>query len=247
MDVRTNREREFHNTRFSDGVGARPQDGFYRAVRDAKDLFDSEIEACVSAGGSGLEIGCSTGENIERLLKKHPFYAHGIDISTRAVEAARLRLAKFSPSTKVEVMDANNLSYPDKSFDFCFGSGVMHHLQLSQAFVEARRVVKADGKLIFMEPLVTNPLIQLYRRLTPAACSADETPLTLVHISNIHQIFREVTMEFFGFFSLLGLPLAPWPDFQAHFFRLARRVDQVFFQLPGAWRLAWVVVIKARP
>jgi SAM-dependent methyltransferase len=246
MNAKTNREREFHDARFSDGIGARPQDGFYRAVRDAQDVFNSEIEACVSAGGYGLEIGCSTGDNLERLLKKHTFDSYGIDISANAVEAARRRLAHFSPSPKIDVMDANKLSYRDESFDFCFGSGVMHHLQLPQAFVEARRVIKTGGKLIFMEPLATNPLIQLYRRMTPADRSADETPLTSAHITAIHSIARDVKMEFFGFFTLAGLALAPCPPFQTRFMRLARWMDRMLFKVPGAWRLAWVVIIKAQ-
>jgi len=99
--------------------------------------------------------------------------------------ATRLRLVQFSPSPKLAVMDANNLTYPDNTFDLCFGSGVLHNLQLPQAFEEVERVVKKNGNLIFMESLVTNSLIQLYRRLTPSDCTSDETPLTSAHISNI--------------------------------------------------------------
>jgi SAM-dependent methyltransferase len=122
---------------------------------------------------------------------------------------------------------------------------VLHHLQLPQAFQEGHRVLRPGGRMLFLEPLATNPVIELYRRLTPADRSPDETPLTQVHVEQLKSIFRQVSLEFFGFFTLMGLPLARWPRLQGVFMRGARSVDKMFFRLPGAWRLAWVVVIKA--
>lgn len=245
MDARTDREKQFHDVRYADGVGARPQDSFYSAVDDAKKLLDEEIDTCVRTGGVGIEIGCSNGEHLEQLLFCHAFDAHGIDISSSAIAAAQARFAGQPRPPKVSVMDANNLEYPNETFDFCFGSGVIHHLQLPRALEEARRVLRPGGRIVFMEPLATNPLIQLYRHLTPADRSPDETPLTLTHIKQLRSIFDSVSLQFFGFFTLGALALRRWPRFQSIALRVTRQLDKAFFALPGAWRLAWVVVIKA--
>ena len=245
MNERTNREKTFHDARYLDGVGARPQDYFYSALGDAKKLLESEIFQCIETGGIGVEIGCSNGENLERLLKQHHFVAYGIDISSTAIEAAQRRFQTQAFVPKLEVMDANNLTYPDKKFDFCFGSGVIHHLQLPQALSEINRVLRPGGKMVFLEPLATNPFIQFYRFLTPGDRSADETPLTPTHIKDLEVIFGCVRLEFFGFCTLAGVMLKRWPSVQATFMRLAGRIDESFFKLPGAWRFAWVVVIRA--
>ena len=42
---------------------------------------------------------------------------------------------------------------------------------------EISRILKPNGKLLFIEPLGTNPLINFYRKLTPKSRSKDEHPL----------------------------------------------------------------------
>jgi SAM-dependent methyltransferase len=246
MDFPTEREKAFHDARFADGVGARPQDSFYRAVDDAKESFNQAVRSCASLGGYGLEIGCGTGGNLAALLRQFQFHAYGIDISPNAVRAARQRLSSLAPTPVLEAMDANDLLFPDETFDFCFGSGVIHHLQLPKAFTELRRVVKTGGQIVFVEPLGTNPLINLYRRLTPSNRSSDETPLTRDHISALARTWRDIRLEFYGFFTLAALPLARWSTVQERAIRLLALMDRAIFQIPGAWRLAWMVVIKAK-
>jgi ubiquinone/menaquinone biosynthesis C-methylase UbiE len=143
-------------------------------------------------------------------------------------------------------MDANALAFPDGMFDLCFGSGVIHHLRLPEALGEIRRVLKIGGTMIFLEPLATNAVIELYRRLTPKDRTADETPLTAAHLDELRRRFRDVKLEYFGFFTLSEMALAKWPRIQDFLHMIARRLDRILFRVPGGWRLAWVVVIVAR-
>jgi SAM-dependent methyltransferase len=246
LDERSDREREFHEERFSDGVGARDQDKYYTAVSAARALLDSEVDRCTRQGGTGLEVGCSTGENLERLLTAHAFEAHGIDISAAAVAAAQARMKAFSPMPALEVMDANHMRFGDGLFDFCFGSGVLHHLALPDAVYEVRRVLRPGGLFLFLEPLATNPIIRAYRRLTPAARSADETPLTVEHLSQLRAAFPGVRLTFFGFLTIACVALNRWPRLRRPALALASALDRAIFALPGAWRLAWVVVIRGQ-
>ena len=245
MNERTDRERLFHDQRFADGEGARPQDRFYIAAAEANELLRQKVHDCVGAGGAGLEVGCGTGENLQRLLTGANYEAHGIDISAAAIEAAGRRFERSAAPPRLAVMDANNLQYPNDSFDFVFGSGIIHHLELPKALHELRRVLRADGRMIFLEPLGTNPLIEMYRRATPADRSSDETPLTGAHIADIRSTFDAVQLSFFGFFSLAGLAAGRWPALQRSLIRAGAKLDRWLFKLPGAWHLAWIVIIDA--
>lgn len=240
------REIEFHDQRFADGVGARPQDHFYVSIRGASDLTTEKVIECVRRGGSGLEIGCSTGWTIENLFKEGRFEAHGIDISSAAIHAAEERFADQPQKPTFSVMDANHLQYPDGSFDFVFGRGVIHHLELPQSLKESRRVLRPGGRFVFMEPLGTNPFIEWYRRRTPEDRSPDETPLTAEHLAQLREVFDKVSLTYFGFLSLAGVPLRRWPGLQKLVVGVGSAIDRLIFKLPGAWRLAWYVVIDAQ-
>lgn len=246
MSDRASREKEFHDERFADGVGARAQDKYYVAVSKARELLDVAIEKCARDGSVGLEVGCSTGENLERLLTRQVFTAHGIDISGAAVTVAQTRLSRFTPTPQLEVMDANQLRYGDSMFDFCFGSGVLHHLTLPDSVLELRRVLKPSGNFLFLEPLATNPVIQAYRRLTPGDRSADETPLTATHMAQIRRAFPHATFSYFGFFTIPCVLLNRWPALQRPTLAVAALLDKCLFAIPACWRFAWVVVIQGR-
>ena len=61
------------------------------------------------------------------------------------------------------LMDANNLSFEDESFDIVFGGAILHHLDIEKTIGHIHRVLKPGGKIIFLEPLNMNPLYKVYR------------------------------------------------------------------------------------
>jgi SAM-dependent methyltransferase len=92
-----------------------------------------------------------------------------------------ISLAKESdkkiPNHKFSVMDANHLDFGDDSFDLVFGGGILHHLDFEKAVNEIHRVLRREGKMLFLEPLGRNPVGKLLRKLTPEARTPDEKPL----------------------------------------------------------------------
>ena len=56
---------------------------------------------------------------------------------------------------------------PDNSIDVILCAGMLHHLDLSYAFPELRRILKPGGKILAVEALDYNPFIKAYRFLTP--------------------------------------------------------------------------------
>ena len=49
-------------------------------------------------------------------------------------------------------------------FDIIYGTGILHHLNLKACLDEIERILKPGGKFVFIEPLGTNPVINLYRK-----------------------------------------------------------------------------------
>ncbi|MFQ5598018.1 MAG: class I SAM-dependent methyltransferase, partial [Nitrospiria bacterium] len=65
------------------------------------------------------------------------------------------------------VADAHCLPFKTERFDIVYGMGVLHHLDNDGASKEIYRVMKNQGKGLFKEPFGLNPIIGLYRLVTP--------------------------------------------------------------------------------
>jgi len=87
-------------------------------------------------------------------------------------------------------MDAHNLRFEDESFDFVFGAAILHHLDMVTALNEIHRVLRPDGKILFVEPLDMNPVGKIVRSLTKKARTADEQPLRVYDIAEIKKRFE---------------------------------------------------------
>jgi ubiquinone/menaquinone biosynthesis C-methylase UbiE len=62
-------------------------------------------------------------------------------------------LNQNSKSCDLTVADGENLPFPDKSFDFIYLVGVLHHLpDQTKGIKEVKRVLRKDGKIFISEP-----------------------------------------------------------------------------------------------
>lgn len=236
FDGHVERERSFHNERFSE-ESREAQRKYYIALRHGKLSYWNKVEA-LSQGKDVLEIGCGTGGSVSRMASIARTLT-GIDISDVAVERSESVAAEGGLSnSKFIVMNAENMDLEDSSVDVVYGSGILHHLDLESTYKELDRVMRDDGCAVFIEPLGHNVLINLYRRLTPAARSRDEHPLRKADLKAAKRHFREVTFEGFG---LLTLATVPFRN-QASFSKMLDntiRLDHRLFGLPFfAWN-AW--------
>jgi ubiquinone/menaquinone biosynthesis C-methylase UbiE len=128
-----------------------------------------------------LDYGCGCGSNSLEYLHYGARKVFGIDISpvyiSRAIELIR-KTGYDNSHFDFRVMDAHVLNFEENTFDLVLGNGILHHLNTDIALKEVYRVLKPNGRMLFLEPLADNPLLKLFRRLTPFARTEDESPFT---------------------------------------------------------------------
>lgn len=129
-------------------------------------LFFREWRKKALSGLSGkvLEVGVGTGRN----LKYYPADCSvtGIDISNVMLEKAGKKAIDMKNVTLL-FMDAENLEFPDKSFDYVVTTFVLCTIpDPVKALEEMRRVMKPSGEMINLEHVrSSSPLIASFEDL----------------------------------------------------------------------------------
>lgn len=200
----------------------------------AGDLGDVE-------GLSVLDFGCGRGEMSLRLLHSGARVV-GIDISKTYVDIARSEAtaAGHDPGLfEFLVMDAHILEFEDNCFDLVIGRGILHHLDYETALAEVRRVLRPGGRAVFLEPLGSNPLLRVFRALTPKARTKDERPFYRRDIRKFSHLWEDHS-RYYGLFCaptslITSIIMRHQPD--NFFLRSAWRLEQ-FFHNKG-WLNYW--------
>jgi SAM-dependent methyltransferase len=156
---------------------------------------------------------------------------------------ARGRAEGLDEQLTFRVMDAEQLEFPDASFDIVCGSGILHHLDLARAYAEIARVLAPTGIGVFTEPLGHNPAINAYRNRTPALRTVDEHPLLMDDLKLAERFFGEVDRRFFTLSSLAAIPIRNRPGFERLLGGLDGLDRWLFRIAPVLRRHAWMVAI----
>ena len=169
----------------------------------------------------------------------------GIDISSVAIKAAQEQAGAESlhDNLQFKVMNAENLEFPESSYDLICGSGILHHLDLDLAVDSIVKTLQPNGKAVFLEPLGHNFLINLYRRLTPTIRTEDEHPLLAEDLQAISRNFKQTEINYFYLASLAACFVAGKPGFKT-ILRCCEFIDSIMLKLPGLKQQAWLVLIE---
>ena len=242
---RLDREAAFHDNSFSSDLRA-DADKFYAVTITSMNRYRQLIYQNVR-GKSVLEYGCGTGSSafdIARLGGR----VTGIDISQVAIDLAtkKAHVEGVSDRTTFMLMNAEELSFPDESFDIICGTGILHHLDIERSYSEIARVLKPGGMGVFFEPLGHNPLINWYRGRTPQMRTPDEHPLLAHDLKLAERYFSAVDVEYFHLFSLGIVPLRNTPLFKP-LYALTEMLDRVSMAIiPPLKNWAWYSVLALR-
>jgi ubiquinone/menaquinone biosynthesis C-methylase UbiE len=97
-----------------------------------------------------LEIGCGTGTDLLQFARGGAIVT-GLDLTPRSIEVARARFAVYGCAGRFAIGDAENLAFPDESFEVVYSFGVLHHTpDTERAIREAHRVLRRGGRAIVM-------------------------------------------------------------------------------------------------
>lgn len=234
-------EKEFHDKIFSSQ--ARKKVGRFYSINGAiEQAYNKEIFQSVE-GKSFLEYGCGMGGKLMD-LDRMGATTHGIDISDFAINELSKQAKIHGAKTIYQVMNAEDLTFNDKTFDVIYGSGILHHLNLEKSYYTISHKLKNDGKALFIEPLGHNPLINRFRSRTPDIRTNDEHPLLMRDLDLAKKYFNKVTITYY-YLSTIALPLVFGNRTPSFLVRLFNTFDKVVFALlPPLRKHAWQVLLK---
>jgi len=240
---RLEREKKFHDLSFGEGTRKKAHKYYSIALKSRE--YYRDILRSRASGANALEYGCGPGSHAFMLAEQGAKVC-GIDISDVAIDLAELEAKNRGIQDRISfsVMNAEELKFDDSSFDLICGTGILHHLDLERSFAEINRVLTDDGVAVFIEPLGHNPLINLYRKLTPDLRTVDEHPLLNKDLKLAERQFGEVEIKYFHFFSLTAVPFRNTLIFKP-LLSLLNFIDTALFAvLPFSRKYSWSVVIK---
>ena len=239
------REKDFHNKlHLSEELERKSQGKFYKALyglySDFLNILENETKT-----KQVLDFGCGTGNFTEKVINFDPRKIVAVDISEEAIKKAKNNPSLNRKNIEYRVENCEDLSLNSDSFDIAYGSGILHHLNLNKSLSELKRILKKDGKIVFIEPMATNPIINLYRKFTPNARTSDEHPFRLSDIELIKSLFVNVEVKYYGFLTLIFFLFYKEPE-KSNLFQILKKMDEKILNSRYFKFLAWSVLIKAK-
>lgn len=98
-----------------------------------------------------LEVGVGMGADHAEWARNGPRTLTGVDLTPRAIDHTQTRFAILDRKSRLLVGDAENLPFPDESFDIVYSWGVLHHSpDTVTAIREVHRVLRRGGQARIM-------------------------------------------------------------------------------------------------
>jgi len=102
-----------------------------------------------------LDLGCTIGHNTGSWKDHFPqAEVHGIDVAAPCLRYAHARAEAQNRELHFNQMNAEQLDFPDASFDVVFSSMFLHEIPkkaIAKVMAEAYRVLKSGGLMLHME------------------------------------------------------------------------------------------------
>ncbi len=218
---------------------------FYSVTRSSERYYFDWLRAR-SPGRKALDYCCGNGEHAI-FMAGNGADAVGIDISPEGIENCRLNAARLGVAHQTEfyVMDGEAMDFADDTFDLIVEYGALHHLDYANAMSELQRVIKPTGEIICIEALRHNPLIHLYRKMTPHLRTAWEVDdiLGVNPLAWSRAYFEQVEVKFFHLAVLAAVPFRKTRVFSP-VLKVLEAIDDVLLRPSIIGRFAWIMVFS---
>lgn len=221
---------------------------FYSITNKSEEFQHGWLKERCVAGIKVLDFGCGNGEN-GIYAARYGAEVIGIDISPEGVANANLNAtqAGVEEHCRFEVMDGENMTFSDNTFDLAVEYGALHHVELDKAMSELNRVLRPGGEMICIEALRHNPIIHWYRKKTPHL----RTEWEVEHILGIEDLaiarkyFYHVAVRYFHLAVLAAVPLR-----KTRFFKAVRsflnKIDNVLLRNEMIGKYGWIMIFTIR-
>jgi len=209
MSDRINEEENFHDAKFSaiiedNSVASKIEDSIYENLNDSTFNYFRNLISRSVVNKNVLECGCGIDDFSRTLVRDSKHYV-AIDLSASSIEYQKTKKSEFYEKVEYYKMNIENLKFENESFDIVFGQSILHHTDLKKSFGEISRVLRPDGQAYFLEPIKYNPIVSVYRMLTPTLRTKTEHPLTISDIQLAKKYFDNVDIKYFNFFSYITM------------------------------------------
>ncbi|MHA1291717.1 MAG: class I SAM-dependent methyltransferase [Promethearchaeota archaeon] len=219
---------------------------FYKNNKEVLEYFNKALEGM---SGRILVLGCGVSD-ITNFLNKGFKEVIGIDISPKSIEKVneKIKATGLEQRAKAFIMDAHNLQFGNGYFDIVIGNSILHHLDIEKATSEINRVVKNDGKILFVEPLGLNPIINWYRKRTPEIRTESEHPLKPRDFKIIQKYFSIIDSQGFYLLTILSFVFKTFIKSNM-LYKISRylfvKADRVLISISAFLKyLCWIIVIN---
>lgn len=213
---------------------------YYSVVRRTLDFISQWIkDNCKDK--DVFEMACGNGGH-SYLISEVAKSCTAADIAPMSIQQAIERVGDNENYKKIKfmVLDCENTGLPDNSFDVVFEGGALHHMDLNRVYKEAVRLLRPEGKFFCVEAIRHNPLIHLYRKLTPHLRTKWESE----HILGKKEImlglsfFDNIELSLFHITSLCAVPLRNTFLFNP-VLTLTEKLDELLVKIPCLKWMAW--------
>ncbi|MEW6202524.1 MAG: class I SAM-dependent methyltransferase [bacterium] len=158
-------------------------------------------------GKKVLDCGCGSGV-MSVVFALGGAEVTAFDISPGNIQIAQKRAECYGMLDRINFFftAAEQLCFKDGTFDIAFGTSILHHTILNLSTEEIVRVMKPGGKAAFVEPLGTNPILNLARNYLPYTGKephGNDRPFTYGDIRLMKHHFRNFHFREFRILSML--------------------------------------------
>ena len=252
LNLRKRDELEFHNRHRDQKITAElPKDPYellhgnkkyYSTVELSHRYVDQWLRTQVP-GRVFLDYACGNGGQAIKAAQFGAALAVGLDISDVSTRNAREAADQNGVGESCIFLqgDCENTGLPENSIDVILCSGMLHHLDLSYAFPELRRILRPGGRVLAVEALDYNPAIKAYRLLTPSMRTDWEKNhiLSMQDIRFARRFFEIGEVRYWHILSIGAAYLAKFPGLQKTSLSVFNAVDRMLTKIPLIQLMSW--------
>lgn len=220
---------------------------YYAVVRKTTDFINDWVkEHCF--GKDVFELACGNGGYAYRISEVSKSCT-AADIAPLSIEQAKEKASGNlkHESIKFLVLDCENTGLPSDSFDVVCEGGALHHMDINVVFKEVARVLRPGGQFLCVEALRHNPIIQLYRKITPHLRTEWEAKHILgrKEIMSGTSFFEQIDVHFFNLTTILAVPFRNTSVFHP-LLTVLESLDSVLSRIPIFRWMFWQSVFILR-